>query len=146
MASVVRIGDGVYLVSLGEGPQDGDNTVDSEAAGAARHAIVYVAGSRQDRWVFWNGRVFRQSEPAPDPVRHQAASAVQSLTAPMPATVVAVLVEPGQAVKAGDTLILVEAMKMELPIRAPGDGVVKAVHCQKGEIVQPDRTLVELAS
>jgi biotin carboxyl carrier protein len=62
----------------------------------------------------------------------------------MPATVVKVLVAPGQAVRHGDTLLLVEAMKMELPIRAPGDAIVKAVHCREGDLVQPDRTLVEL--
>jgi len=66
------------------------------------------------------------------------------MPAPMPATVVKVLVTPGQAVRHGDTLVIVEAMKMELPIRAPGDASVKAVHCHEGELVQPDRTLVEL--
>jgi biotin carboxyl carrier protein len=63
----------------------------------------------------------------------------------MPATVVKILVTPGQAVRHGDTLVVLEAMKMELPIRAPGDAVVQAIHCREGELVQPDRTLVELA-
>jgi biotin carboxyl carrier protein len=62
----------------------------------------------------------------------------------MPATVVKVLATPGQAVKAGDTLVIVEAMKMELPVRAPSDAIVKAVHCREKEIVQPDQVLVEL--
>jgi biotin carboxyl carrier protein len=62
----------------------------------------------------------------------------------MPATVVKVLVAPGQKVRHGDTLVVLEAMKMELPIRAPGDAVVQAVNCREGELVQPDRTLVEL--
>jgi 3-methylcrotonyl-CoA carboxylase alpha subunit len=62
----------------------------------------------------------------------------------MPATVVKVLVAPGQAVRHGDTLVVLEAMKMELPIRAPGDATVKAVNCREGELVQPDRALVEL--
>jgi 3-methylcrotonyl-CoA carboxylase alpha subunit len=69
---------------------------------------------------------------------------VQSLTAPMPATIIKVLVTNGQAVKAGDTLVIVEAMKMELPVRAPADASVKAVRCREGEIVQADQTLVEL--
>ena len=66
------------------------------------------------------------------------------MTAPMPATVVKVLVEPGQAVAEGDTVLVLEAMKMELPIRAPRAGVVKAVHCAQGELVQPGVALVEL--
>jgi 3-methylcrotonyl-CoA carboxylase alpha subunit len=61
----------------------------------------------------------------------------------MPATVVKILVTPGQAVRHGDTLVVVEAMKMELPTRAPGDGTVKAVNCRE-EAIQPDRALVEL--
>jgi len=131
--ATVRLRPGVYLVEI-----DGDEV------GARRHEIVYVAGSRDNSWAFWNGRVFRQTEPAREAVRVRATGVVQSLTAPMPATIVSVLVTTGQAVKTGDTLVLVEAMKMELAIRAPGDGVVKAIHCREGEIVQPDQTLVEL--
>jgi 3-methylcrotonyl-CoA carboxylase alpha subunit len=62
----------------------------------------------------------------------------------MPATVVAVLVEPGARVQKGDTLLMLEAMKMELPIRAARDGVVRAIRCKPGELVQPGVDLVEL--
>ena len=44
----------------------------------------------------------------------------------------------------GRHLIVLEAMKMELPIKAPRSGVVKAVHCAKGELVQPGVNLLEL--
>ena len=53
-------------------------------------------------------------------------------------------VEPGAAVKKGDTLIVLEAMKMELPIRAPADGTVARVTCTEGQLVQPGVPLVEL--
>jgi len=53
-------------------------------------------------------------------------------------------VEAGSAVHQGDTLVILEAMKMELPIRSAGDGIVKAVHCHEGELVQPGVVLVEL--
>ena len=66
------------------------------------------------------------------------------LSAPMPATVTAVLVAPNTEVAAGDTLIRLEAMKMELAIRAPASGQVVAVHCAVGELVQPGRPLVTL--
>ena len=62
----------------------------------------------------------------------------------MPATVLRVLVAPGTAVKKGDTVVLLEAMKMELPIRAPADATVTAVNCREGELVQPDTILIEL--
>jgi biotin carboxyl carrier protein len=41
-------------------------------------------------------------------------------------------------------VIVLEAMKMELPIRAPADATVMAVHCREGELVQPDAALIEL--
>ena len=44
----------------------------------------------------------------------------------------------------GETVIVLEAMKMELPIKAPRSGVVKAVHCAKGDLVQPGVNLLEL--
>jgi 3-methylcrotonyl-CoA carboxylase alpha subunit len=63
---------------------------------------------------------------------------------PMSATVVRIAVKVGDRVQAGDVLIALEAMKMELPIKSPRDGVVRAVHCREGELVQPDQVLIEL--
>ena len=62
----------------------------------------------------------------------------------MPATVRRVLVKPEDTVHPGDPLIILEAMKMELPIRATADGVVRAVNCREGELVQPGVTLVDI--
>jgi 3-methylcrotonyl-CoA carboxylase alpha subunit len=61
----------------------------------------------------------------------------------MPATVIKVQVKPGDTVKKGTIVVVLEAMKMELPIRASGDGVVAAVRCREGELVPADGTLVE---
>ena len=65
--------------------------------------------------------------------------------APMPATVIKVQVAAGDAVKKGDVVVLLEAMKMELPLRAEADGTVKRVLCKAGELVQPDVPLIEFA-
>jgi biotin carboxyl carrier protein len=62
----------------------------------------------------------------------------------MPGTVIRINVVAGAVVKRGDTLIVLEAMKMELPVRAPADGIVKTVSCREGELVQPGAALVEL--
>ena len=67
-----------------------------------------------------------------------------SVMAPMPATVVTINAAAGQRVNEGDTIIVLEAMKMELPIRSPRSGIVKAVHCAKGDLVQPGVTLLEI--
>lgn len=69
---------------------------------------------------------------------------IDALCAPMPATVSAILVEPGAEVEAGDTLIRLEAMKMELAIRAPSPGCIATVDCRVGDLVQPGRPLVAL--
>jgi acetyl-CoA carboxylase biotin carboxylase subunit len=83
------------------------------------------------------------SRPAAPTMRRSAASISGALTAPMPATVIRVQVKPGDAVKKGDIVVVLEAMKMELQVRALGDAVVAAVCCREGELVQADATLVE---
>jgi 3-methylcrotonyl-CoA carboxylase alpha subunit len=66
------------------------------------------------------------------------------LTPPMSATVVRVAVGVGDSVAAGDLLVALEAMKMELPIRAPRAARVTAIHCHEGDLVQPGASLVSL--
>ena len=67
-----------------------------------------------------------------------------AVTAPMPATVIRINVKPGDAVKKGDILVLLEAMKMELSVRASGGGTVRAIRCREGELVDADAVLLEL--
>jgi biotin carboxyl carrier protein len=112
-----------------------------------RFETVYVAGPPADRWAFWNGTVFRADlTPQQAPSRgRRGAHAAQPLSAPMPATVIQVLIRVGDTVRKGDTVVLLEAMKMELPVRAPADAVVRAVRCRDGELVDADAVLVELA-
>jgi biotin carboxyl carrier protein len=62
----------------------------------------------------------------------------------MPAQVTAVRVAAGDRVAAGAVLVLLEAMKMELPLRAPVAGRVRAIHCAPGDRVAPGRALVDL--
>ena len=72
-------------------------------------------------------------------------SAEGSLEAPMPGVIVSVTVAGGDAVKAGDTLLVLEAMKMEHQVHAPGDGVVKRILFAPGDQVREGDLLVELA-
>jgi 3-methylcrotonyl-CoA carboxylase alpha subunit len=62
----------------------------------------------------------------------------------MPGRVAAVRVAAGQRVAKGEELLVVEAMKMENALRAPRDGVVRAVHVSVGDAVAPGRPLVEI--
>lgn len=104
---------------------------------------VYALSAGGTTWVFHDGVTYEFVEEAP--ARSRGGAAPGSLTAPMPATVVHVKVAAGDIVKRGDILIVLEAMKMELPVRAPGDGRVTAVHCEPGQLVQPDTSLIEIA-
>ena len=63
------------------------------------------------------------------------------VTAPMPGNILNVNVTVGQAVKKGDVMIILEAMKMENEIVAPEDGVVKQILAQKGATVDTDEVL-----
>ena len=65
------------------------------------------------------------------------------VTSPMPGLVVSVAVKPGQDVKAGEALMVVEAMKMENVLRAEVDGVIKTVACEPGASVAADELLIE---
>ena len=67
-----------------------------------------------------------------------------SLVAPMPGTVIDVAVRPGDRVSQRQTLVVLEAMKMETPIVSPYEAVVRAVHVQKGDRVAGGALLVEL--
>ena len=66
------------------------------------------------------------------------------VTAAMPGTVVEVLVSVGQRVKAGDGVLVIEAMKMENEVQAPIAGIVISIFARKGDAVTPDMALVEI--
>lgn len=69
----------------------------------------------------------------------------QPLKAPMPGLVVRVLVQPGDAVQAGQGLVVMEAMKMENELRAPAAGTVRNIPVSAGQAVEKGALLVELA-
>jgi len=105
--------------------------------------VAWVAASGDVRWVFLEGNAY-EIEVEQEGRRRRAAAGLGSLSAPMPATVVRVEVSPGTVVHRGDTLVILEAMKMELPIRASSDGTVKSVSCKPGDLVQPGIALIEI--
>ena len=85
--------------------------------------------------------------PAPAPAAAPAAPAAAgatSVTAPMPGNILDVSCTVGQAVTAGQTLIVLEAMKMENEIVAPVAGTVASVNVKKGDTVETDAVLVTL--
>lgn len=128
---------------------DGGDAVATTPARDGRVAVgrpartVWVASSGDIRWVFLDGDVFR-FEVETEETRRRGAAHHGTLSAPMPATVMRIHAQMGEAVKRGDTLIILEAMKMELPVRAHTDGTVTRVRCREGELVQPGAILIEM--
>ncbi len=98
-------------------------------------------------------QVEEEERPAPSAPRPAAArqpsstpvSAGGKILAPLPGVVLSVAVAPGDSARAGDTLLVLEAMKMENVIRADSDCTVQAVHVRKGDKVEASQLLLEVS-
>lgn len=85
-----------------------------------------------------------KAAPAPKAAAVAGSEGAEKVTAPMPGNVLEVKVSVGQSVKKGDTVIVLEAMKMENDIPAPRDGVIASVNVQKGATIASGDTIVTL--
>lgn len=81
---------------------------------------------------------------APAPTAAPVSAGVSTVVAPLPGTILDVKVAPGQAVKTGEIVIIMEAMKMETEVVAAADGVVDSILVKKGDAVDTDATLITL--
>ena len=154
----VRLGDAEHRVALAADAVarvDGGETAFAVIADSpsvyrvddgTRARRVYVVATGDRRQVFVEGEVYEfETCPGATVRRTSARTTPDVLSAPMPAKVIAVLVRIGHAVHRGDIVVKLEAMKMELPVRAPRDGTVRSIACREGEIVQPGVPLLELS-
>ncbi|MCC6299894.1 MAG: acetyl-CoA carboxylase biotin carboxyl carrier protein subunit [Anaerolineales bacterium] len=132
----------------------GDKTVDVEIVRAdaergklellidGEHITAYVSSNGAKRWVTIHGRTIALTKGSG--ARKSGGggrSASGELTAPMPGQVRAVNVSEGDAVTKGQTLLVLEAMKMEIRIQAPMDGVVKSLKVKQGQTVEREQIL-----
>ena len=135
----------------------GDKTVEVEILRAeggrldllidGERVIAYVSSDNARRWVTISGRTYfltKQSGPRKSGGGHHHAAG--ELTAPMPGQVRAVNVSEGDTVTKGQTLMVLEAMKMEIRIQAPVDGVVKSLVVKQGQTVDREQTLITVES
>ena len=108
------------------------------------HRFLVRAGSR--RLLLHDGQRRLQLEPVEVYLREGGTQAAQDdrLRAPMPGRVVVVRAGPGESVVAGQELLVVEAMKMELALKAPRDGVVASLGAAAGDFVEADAVLLTL--
>lgn len=85
------------------------------------------------------------SQPAAEPKSVQGAGGAGAISAPMPGTIIRVDVNVGDKVSQGQTLLVLEAMKMENEIQAPADGMVQDVNISQGVSVNAGETLIVLS-
>lgn len=107
-------------------------------------AHLYVAAATDGVWIGQHGRAIKVSTKARSSSVADVASGHADLSSPMPGKVLEVAVAVGDAVTSGQRLLVLEAMKMESPIRAPQDGVVTAIHVELGATVDAGDVLVEI--
>ena len=123
-----------YAVSVERGP--GSNELDVTVDGE-----THRVGVEEEE---------KAASPAPRPSAARtpsprSASVGGKILAPLPGVVLSVEVAPGDSARAGDTLLVLEAMKMENVIQADSDCVVQAVHVAKGDKVDASQLLVEVS-
>ena len=108
-----------------------------------KRVSAHVSSDMAKRWVTVNGQtlMLTKTSGAKRGVRHEHAG---GLIAPMPGQVRSVTVGVGDVVKKGQSLLTMEAMKMEIRIQALKDGKVKAVHVAQGQTVEREQILIEM--
>ncbi len=135
----------IVRVDFGQGRMDLRFTDISDSA-MIRESVfksVHVSSDGAKRWVTIDGQtlMLTKTSGAKRGVRHDHAG---GLIAPMPGQVRSVSVGVGDAVKKGQTLLTMEAMKMEIRIQALKDGVVKMVYAAQGQTVEREQILIEM--
>ena len=109
-----------------------------------KRVIAYISSDNAKRWVTVNGQTFVLTKSSGARKGGHSHHAAGELTAPMPGQVRAVNVSEGDAVTKGQTLLVLEAMKMEIRIHAPRDGVVKKLFVKQDQTVEREQILIEI--
>ena len=144
------------VTPLGEGFQVtfGEQTAEVHFARGADGQVVFILDGRKvethvsadgkRRWVSFGGQTWMLEKTSGVARGAGGGNASGRLLAPMPGQVRAVNVSVGDPVKKGDTLLVLEAMKMEIRIQAPMDGVVGRLVVVEGQTVEREELLVEI--
>jgi acetyl/propionyl-CoA carboxylase alpha subunit len=132
----------------------GDKTVDVEIIRVegrrmellidGERVIAYVSSDNAKRWVTVNGRTFWLTKSSGAKRSGAGQDHASELAAPMPGVIRGVNVGEGESVTKGQTLMVLEAMKMEIRIQAPFDGVVKSLAVKVGQTVEREQILIVL--
>jgi biotin carboxyl carrier protein len=149
----ITIGNGRFAVACApqagpdwrlvvNGPIGKHNTVEPLRAGRSQKLLILPNGD--DFWVQTEGSVICATALPSLPQKTAVSATASSLRAPMPGSVLAVMVNQGQTVAEGEPLLKLEAMKMEHTIRAPAAGIVTEIFYAPGDSVPADAQLLHL--
>lgn len=131
-----------------ESRQSGEGLCRTESGRSYAFAWEWV-GPELHLWLDGDLLVFQRADPSTSSGRRRGSAAASEATgdvvAPMPGSVLEILVEEGDRVERNQTVAIMESMKMELVITAPRDGVVRRVAVQSGQQVERGMRLLELA-
>ena len=105
---------------------------------------AYVSSDNAKRWITVNGRTYLLTKQTSSRKSGAKLDRSGELTAPMPGQVRAVNVNEGDTVTKGQTLMVLEAMKMEIRIQASVDGKVRKLFVKQGEAVEREQVLIEI--
>lgn len=108
--------------------------------GGRLRLVGHKGGDKRELWM--KGKVYRYQRVDPDSSGDESDSA-GSLSASIPSVVSDILIRVGDSVSSGDKLILLESMKMIIPIQAPKEGEIAEILCQIGDAVQPGIPLIK---
>jgi biotin carboxyl carrier protein len=112
-----------------------------------KRVTTYVSSDNTKRWVTINGQTFILTKSSSAQSRgHGHHHPAGELTAPMPGQVRAVNVREGQTVTKGQTLLVLEAMKMEIRVQAPFGGTVSSISVKLGQTVEREQVLIKVES
>ncbi len=144
--------DGVFEITEGEAVLEAEIRVVSPnevliLAGGKSHLVALVRDGRR-KLVSVGGTPFVLDEPRRDARfaggEDKAHGGSLNVRAPMPGKVIQIKVKEGDEVRRNQTLVIVEAMKMENEIKAGGEGIVKRIHVAVGDLVDPAHPLIDL--
>jgi 3-methylcrotonyl-CoA carboxylase alpha subunit len=107
---------------------------------------LYWAAEGDRCWIAFEGCTYLLEKPAAGETRSSSGDTSQEsvLRAPMPAQVSELFIQPGDEVEAGEILLVLEAMKMEIQLRTPHGGKIGKVYVAPGESVDRNQVLVDL--
>jgi biotin carboxyl carrier protein len=149
----VKVGDKEYTVKIVEEKEgaleidvDGTKLTVSleslEKAAGTQQATVSQVEAKKEEAKPVAQPVAQPATPPPPPPAQQTQVAVGAITSRVPGKIKEVKVSEGQSVKRGDTVIIMESMKMEIEVKANKDGVVKAIYVKPGQFVTQGAPLI----